>query len=81
MKNYIEIIESDLFLDMPLSSQALYFHLLMRVDDTTGFKIIKNIKKIVRMVNAQDDDLNCLIDKKFIYLANGENYHIREFLY
>lgn len=27
------IIDSDAFLDMPLSSQALYFHLAMRADD------------------------------------------------
>lgn len=37
------IIDSDAFLDMPLSSQALYFHLAMRADDD-GF--INNPKKI-----------------------------------
>ena len=29
----IKIVDSDLFLDMPLSSQCLYFHLSMRADD------------------------------------------------
>ena len=45
------IIDSDAFLDMPLSSQSLYFHLSMRADDD-GF--INNPKKIQRMVGASD---------------------------
>ena len=48
------IIDSDAFLDMPLSTQALYFHLSMRADDE-GF--INNPKKIVRMIGASEDDL------------------------
>ena len=57
------IIDSDAFLDMPLSSQALYFHLSMRADDD-GF--INNPKKIQRMVGCGDDDLKLLMAKKFI---------------
>ena len=57
------IIDSDAFLDMPLSSQALYFHLSMRADDE-GF--INNPKKIQRMVGASDDDLRVLAGKRFI---------------
>lgn len=57
------IIDSDAFLDMPLSTQALYFHLSMRADDD-GF--INNPKKIQRMIGAADDDLKVLITKKFI---------------
>ena len=57
------IIDSDAFLDMPLSTQALYFHLSMRADDE-GF--INNPKKIQRMVGASDDDLKLLIAKSFI---------------
>ena len=57
------IIDSDAFLDMPLSSQALYFHLSMRADDD-GF--INNPKKIQRMVGASDDDLKLLVAKRFI---------------
>lgn len=57
------IIDSDAFLDMPLSSQALYFHLSMRADDD-GF--INNPKKIQRMIGASDDDLKLLIAKRFI---------------
>ena len=57
------IIDSDAFLDMPLSTQALYFHLSMRADDD-GF--INNPKKIQRMVGGGDDDLKLLIAKRFI---------------
>ena len=57
------IIDSDAFLDMPLSAQALYFHLSMRADDD-GF--VNNPKKIQRMVGASDDDCKLLVMKRFI---------------
>ena len=57
------IIDSDAFLDMPLSTQALYFHLSMRADDD-GF--INNTKKIQRMLGCADDDLKILLSKNFI---------------
>ena len=57
------IIDSDAFLDMPMSTQALYFHLSMRADDD-GF--LNNPKKIQRMVGATEDDLKLLIAKNFI---------------
>lgn len=63
------IIDSDAFLDMPLSSQALYFHLSMRADDD-GF--VNNPKKISRMVNCSDDDLKLLVAKRFLlYFESG----------
>jgi len=58
-----KIIDSDAFLDMPLSAQALYFHLNMRADDD-GF--VNNPKKITRYVSASDDDLKLLLAKRFI---------------
>nr|DAO83999.1 MAG TPA: replisome organizer [Caudoviricetes sp.] len=57
------IIDSDAFLDMPLSTQALYFHLSMRADDD-GF--INNPKKIQRMVGCNQDDITLLIAKRFV---------------
>ena len=57
------IIDSDAFLDMPLTTQALYFHLSMRADDD-GF--VNNPKKILRMVGAGEDDAKLLITKQFI---------------
>lgn len=58
-----KIIDSDAFLDMPLSTQALYFHLSMRADDD-GF--VNNPKKIQRMIGASDDDLKVLVAKSFL---------------
>lgn len=57
------IIDSDAFLDMPMSTQALYFHLSMRADDD-GF--LNNAKKIMRIVGASQDDYGILIAKRFI---------------
>ena len=57
------IIDSDAFLDMPQSTQLLYFHLSMRADDD-GF--VNNPKNIMRMIGAKTDDLNVLFTKKFL---------------
>ena len=57
------VIDSDSFLDMPLSTQALYFHLSMRADDD-GF--VNNPKKVQRMIGASGDDLKILAAKQFI---------------
>ena len=58
-----KIIDSDAFLDMPLSTQALYFHLNMRADDD-GF--INNPKRIQRTIGASEDDLKLLLAKRFV---------------
>ena len=57
-----KIIDSDPFLDMPLSTQALYFHLNMRADDD-GF--VNNPKRICRTIGASEDDLKLLLVKRF----------------
>jgi hypothetical protein len=58
-----QIIDSDAFLEMPSSTQALYFHLGMRADDD-GF--LNNPKKIQRMANCSDDDLRILFARHFV---------------
>ena len=58
-----KIIDSDPFLDMPLSTQALYFHLNMRADDD-GF--VNNPKRIQRTIGASEDDLKLLVAKRFV---------------
>lgn len=57
------ITNSDEFLETPISSQVLYFHLSMNADDD-GF--INNWKSIMRMTGTKDDDLKVLIAKQFI---------------
>jgi len=59
----MKICDSDAFLEMPLSTQCLYFHLNMRADDD-GF--IGNPKKIQRIIGSSEDDLRLLIMKKFL---------------
>lgn len=57
------IIDSDVFLDMPLSTQALYFHLAMRADDD-GF--VNNPKKIMRMIGAAQNEMEILLAKRYL---------------
>ena len=66
------IIDSDLFLDMPLSTQALYFHLSMRADDE-GF--MNNPKKIQRAIGCTDDDMKLLIAKSYYSIQKRRNCH------
>ena len=64
-----DIIRSDAFLDLPVSSQALYFHLGMEADDR-GY--VNNPRTVIRSVGASVGDLEQLANKKFI-LIRGEN--------
>lgn len=57
------VVGSDDFLEMPDSSQNLYFHLSMQADDD-GF--VDNWKSIMRMTGKKEDDLKILITKSFI---------------
>ena len=63
-----KITETDRFLEMPLSSQALYFHLNMGADDE-GF--IDKAKTIQRTIGASDDDMKLLIAKGFLIPFNS----------
>lgn len=58
-----KIIDTDNFLDMPQSTQCLYFHLLLRADDD-GF--IQSPKSIMRITGCKDDDLRLLNAKGFV---------------
>ena len=57
------IIDSDAFLDMPMSARLLYYDLSMRADDD-GF--VNSPKKIMKTIGATDDDLRILAIRKFI---------------
>lgn len=58
-----KIIDTDWFMDMPASTQNLYFHLSMRADDD-GF--VASPKRIIKLIGATDDDYRILTAKKFI---------------
>lgn len=57
------IIDSDAFIDMPISARLLYYDLSMRADDD-GF--VNAPKKIMKFVGASNDDMNILIARKFV---------------
>lgn len=59
----LDVVDTDIFLDFPISSQALYFHLGMRADDD-GF--VSSPKRVTAMIGANQDDLKLLIAKGFI---------------
>ena len=59
----LSVIDTDKFLDMPVSSQLLYFHLGMRADDD-GF--VSSPKRIARTTNCGNDDLRILATKGYI---------------
>jgi hypothetical protein len=61
----LDVIDTDAFLDMPQSSQLLYFHLNARADDD-GF--VSNPKRIMRDIGSQADDFKLLAAKKFIII-------------
>lgn len=59
----MEVVDTDRFLDLPVSAQVLYFHLGMRADDD-GF--VSSPKRITRTVSCSADDLNLLVLKGFL---------------
>lgn len=58
-----DIVDTDKFLDMSLSTQALYMHLLVRADDD-GF--VANPKRIMRMIGSNDDEMKVLMSKEYV---------------
>ncbi len=59
----MDVVNTDKFLDMPLTTQALYFHFGMRADDE-GF--LSSPKTVARTVGCSQDDIRILISKKYI---------------
>lgn len=59
----LDVVDTDRFLEMPVTTQALYFHLGMRADDD-GF--VSSPKRITTLVGCNEDDLKLLIVKQFV---------------
>ena len=57
------VVDNDAFLDMPLTTQLLYFHLGMNTDDE-GF--VSSPRKIQRSVGCSNDDMKLLIAKEYV---------------
>ena len=59
----LNVVDTDKFLEMPISSRLLYYELGMRADDD-GF--VDNWKKILMFTGLKEDDMKLLITKQFI---------------
>lgn len=59
----LDIVDTDKYLEMPVSAQALYFHLGMRADDD-GF--VSSPKRIASSAGCNGDDLKLLIAKGYL---------------
>ena len=60
----LKIIDTDDFLNMPLSSRLLYYDLSMRADDD-GF--VSSPQKIMKIIGATPDDFKLLCVKQYIF--------------
>ena len=64
-----ELVESDDFLELPLSAQGLYMHICMEADDD-GF--VNNANRIRKVVEASKEDYQILFDRGYLLqMANG----------
>lgn len=59
----LDIVDTDKFLDMPVSAQCLYFHLGMRADDD-GF--VSSPKQIMRAASCTQGDIRILAESGYI---------------
>lgn len=59
----LSVVDTDTFLEMPVSARLLYYELGMRADDD-GF--VDNCKKILLFTGLKEDDLKILIAKQFV---------------
>lgn len=57
------VIDSDAFLDLPPTSQLLYFHIGMKTDDD-GF--VTGARRIMKVIGGTDDDIKALVDNGFL---------------
>jgi hypothetical protein len=73
----LQIVDSDAFLELPMTSQLLYFHLAMRADDE-GF--VGNPKRIIRMIGSSEDDFKLLIAKRFLMIFESGVVVIKHWL-
>ena len=69
------VIETDKFMGMPISTQCLYFHLLLQGDDE-GF--VANPRQIMRQLGASEDDMKILIAKEYVIAFDSGVIVIRE---
>jgi len=70
----LDIVDSDAYLDLPFSAQALYVHICMRADD---YGLIDNAKKILRITRCKDADLKRLVNNGFLLDMGSGIYAVK----
>ena len=73
----VDVVDTDDFLNLPTSAQALYFHLGMHGDDD-GF--MANPKMIMRMCGCSPKDLALLISQGFIIALDRGVIAVRDWM-
>ena len=71
IKELRKITSTDKFTEMPLSTQAYYFHLFINADKNN---FVQNAKAIQRFIDAEDDDIEILEYEN--YIVKNEDYGI-----
>lgn len=64
----LDVINTDKFLDMPATTQLLYFHLGMNADDD-GF--VASPRKIAKTLGCGEDDLKLLLAKEYLIVFDN----------
>lgn len=62
------VVDTDMFMEMPISAQWLYFHLLLRSDDD-GFVV--HPKQIMKQIGASKDDMQIMIVKGYVHVFDS----------
>ena len=65
---YLKIFSSPEFMHMPLSSQSLYVHLVMRAND----KGVVDAHNVIEKVGASEEDLKTLACNGFVTVLDEE---------
>lgn len=73
----MNIIDTDMFIQMPISARLLYYDFCMRADDD-GF--IDSPTKIMKMIGCTEDDLKILIAKNYLIPFKNKVCVIRHWL-
>ena len=59
----LQVVDTDKFMDMPLSARLLYYELGMRADDD-GF--VASVNRIARTVGCSKEDITTLTDNGYL---------------
>lgn len=58
-----KVIDTDAFMDLPMTAQCLYMHFMMQADDD-GF--LCNAKRVMRSVGGRQEDIDALVKSGFM---------------